>query len=159
MTTLTAQTKEVTSFGPFGLVTSGKLLTGAGAPIELCGRAYGLLVRLLRNEAIAEDALRESEARLVKAEREFRLTLDTIPALACRTRRGGQAHSVAMASLEQEWATHGHFRKDARPTYLLQRAPNAQDRVNDGYYVRKRASEPSMKRAATGSRSDQETTQ
>lgn len=39
----------------------------------------------------AEEALRESEARLAKAERELRLTLDTIPTLAWRTRKDGFA--------------------------------------------------------------------
>jgi PAS domain S-box-containing protein len=39
----------------------------------------------------AEEALRESEARLANAERELRVTLDTIPTLAWRTRADGFA--------------------------------------------------------------------
>jgi PAS domain S-box-containing protein len=90
MTTLTAQAKEVISFGAFSSVASERLLTKDGAPIELNGRAYDLPVTPSRpNEVIAENALRESEARLAKAERELRLTLDTIPALAWRTRPDG----------------------------------------------------------------------
>ena len=59
MMTPTAQTKEVISFGPYSLVASERLLTRDGAPVELNGRAYDLLVTLLSrpNEVISKSDL------------------------------------------------------------------------------------------------------
>lgn len=59
MTLRTAQTKEVISFGPFSVVASERLLTKDGAPVELSGRAYDLLVTLLSrpNEVISKSDL------------------------------------------------------------------------------------------------------
>lgn len=45
----------------------------------------------VEDQKIAEHAVRHSEARLAKAERELRVTLDTIPTLAWRTRADGYA--------------------------------------------------------------------
>jgi len=45
----------------------------------------------VEDQKVAEDALRESETRLAMAERELRLTLDSIPTLAWRTRADGFA--------------------------------------------------------------------
>jgi PAS domain S-box-containing protein len=45
----------------------------------------------VEDQRVAENALRESEARLARAERELRLTLDSIPTLAWRTRADGFA--------------------------------------------------------------------
>src|SRR5438445_6812310 len=41
------QTKEVISFGPFGLIASERLLTREGAPVELSARALDILIALL----------------------------------------------------------------------------------------------------------------
>jgi PAS domain S-box-containing protein len=45
----------------------------------------------IQEQKIAEEALRRSEAQLARAERELRLTLDTIPTLAWRARADGFA--------------------------------------------------------------------
>ena len=47
MMTPTALAREVISFGPFSLVTSERLLTREGAPVNLSARALDVLIALL----------------------------------------------------------------------------------------------------------------
>src|SRR4030081_442190 len=47
MTTTAAQSKEITSFGPFRLVASERLLTKDSVPVELSARAFDILMTLL----------------------------------------------------------------------------------------------------------------
>jgi PAS domain S-box-containing protein len=62
------------------------LLDEAGKAIRWYGVSYDI-----EDRKIVENALRESETRLARAERELRLTLDTIPTLAWRTDPNGSA--------------------------------------------------------------------
>src|SRR5580704_18342000 len=59
MMTPTAPAREVISFGPFSLVTSERLLTREGTPVELSARALDILVALLSrpNEVISKKDL------------------------------------------------------------------------------------------------------
>jgi DNA-binding winged helix-turn-helix (wHTH) protein len=59
MMTPTAPAREVISFGPFSLVTSERLLTREGAPVELSARALDILVALLSrpNEVVSKSDL------------------------------------------------------------------------------------------------------
>src|SRR5260221_4161635 len=59
MMTPAALAREVISFGPFSLVTSERLLTREGAPVELSPRAFDILSALLSNpnEAISKNDL------------------------------------------------------------------------------------------------------
>jgi len=56
---MAVQTKEVISFGSFSLVPSERLLTKAGAPIELSSRALDILIALLSrpNEIMSKNEL------------------------------------------------------------------------------------------------------
>src|SRR5215510_11916234 len=47
MATAAGQTKDGLSFGPFNLLASQRLLTKEGAPVELGGRAFDLLLTLI----------------------------------------------------------------------------------------------------------------
>jgi DNA-binding winged helix-turn-helix (wHTH) protein len=47
MMTRTALAREVISFGPFSLITSERLLTRGGAPVDLSARALDILIALL----------------------------------------------------------------------------------------------------------------
>jgi len=59
MMTPAPQTRDVVSFGPFSLVASERLLTNAGAPVELGGRALDILIALVSrpNEPISKKDL------------------------------------------------------------------------------------------------------
>ena len=59
MMTPPALAREVISFGPFSLVTSERLLTREGAPVELSARALDILVALLSrpNEVVSKNDL------------------------------------------------------------------------------------------------------
>jgi predicted ATPase/DNA-binding winged helix-turn-helix (wHTH) protein len=59
MMTPTAPAREVISFGPFSLVTSERLLTREGTPVELSARALDILVALLSrpNEVVSKSDL------------------------------------------------------------------------------------------------------
>jgi predicted ATPase/DNA-binding winged helix-turn-helix (wHTH) protein len=59
MMTPTALAREVISFGPFSLVTSERLLTREGAPVELSARALDILIALLSrpNEVVSKNDL------------------------------------------------------------------------------------------------------
>ncbi|QJP13834.1 tetratricopeptide repeat protein [Starkeya sp. ORNL1] len=59
MTTAAVQTKDGVSFGPFHLVANERLLTKAGAPVELGARALDLLVVLISapNEVVSKKDL------------------------------------------------------------------------------------------------------
>src|SRR6266550_1704312 len=59
MATAISQAKDVLSFGPFSLVASERLLTRAGAPIELGGRALDILIALISapNEVVSKKDL------------------------------------------------------------------------------------------------------
>ena len=59
MMTATALAREVISFGPFSLVTSERLLTREGAPVELSARALDILIALLSrpNEVVSKTDL------------------------------------------------------------------------------------------------------
>jgi predicted ATPase/DNA-binding winged helix-turn-helix (wHTH) protein len=54
-----AQTKDVMSFGPFSLVSSERLLTRGGAPVELGARALDILIALVSrpNEVVSKKEL------------------------------------------------------------------------------------------------------
>jgi len=54
----------------------------------------------IQDQKLAESALRESEAQLAKAERELRVTLDSIPAMAWRARADGFAEYLNKRSLD-----------------------------------------------------------
>ena len=59
MTTPAAQIEKTISFGPFSLAASERLLTKDGAPVELSGRPYDILLALLSrpNEVISKSDL------------------------------------------------------------------------------------------------------
>lgn len=59
MTTAAVQTKDGVSFGPFHLVANERLLTKAGAPVELGARALDILVVLISapNEVVSKKDL------------------------------------------------------------------------------------------------------
>ena len=59
MMTPAALAKEVISFGPFSLIASERLLTRAGAPVELSARALDILIALLSrpNEVVSKSDL------------------------------------------------------------------------------------------------------
>src|ERR1700682_47382 len=59
MMTPAALAREVISFGPFSLVTSERLLTREGAPVELSARALDILIALLSrpNEVVSKNDL------------------------------------------------------------------------------------------------------
>jgi PAS domain S-box-containing protein len=61
----------------------------------------------VEDQKIAEQALREREAQLAKAERELQLTLDTIPTLAWRTRADGFAEY-----LNKRWLDYTGFSRE-----------------------------------------------
>src|ERR1700742_4463273 len=59
MVTATGQTKDELSFGPFHLVTSERLLTKEGAPVDLGARALDILTVLVStpNEVVSKKDL------------------------------------------------------------------------------------------------------
>ena len=59
MATAIDQTKDVLSFGPFGLVVSERLLTKEGVPVELGARALDILIALISapNEVVSKKDL------------------------------------------------------------------------------------------------------
>jgi predicted ATPase/DNA-binding winged helix-turn-helix (wHTH) protein len=59
MATSIAQTRDVISFGPFRLVTSERLLTREGAPVDVGGRSLDILIALLSsaNEVVSKQDL------------------------------------------------------------------------------------------------------
>ena len=63
----------------------------------------------IEDKKLAEDALRDSEARLAAAERELRLTLDSIPTLAWRTGADGSAEY-----LNKRWLDYTGLSQDRR---------------------------------------------
>ncbi|MEI9924151.1 MAG: PAS domain-containing protein [Bradyrhizobium sp.] len=78
----------------------------------------------VEDQKVAEHALKRSEAQLAKAERELRLTLDSIPALAWRARADGFAEYINKRwldytgfSLEQSlgWEWQAALHPDDRP--------------------------------------------
>jgi predicted ATPase/DNA-binding winged helix-turn-helix (wHTH) protein len=56
MTTPTVQSRDAISFGPFRLIPSARLLTRAGAPMELGGRTLDILIALVSrpNEVVSK---------------------------------------------------------------------------------------------------------
>jgi predicted ATPase/DNA-binding winged helix-turn-helix (wHTH) protein len=59
MATTLSQTKDVLSFGPFNLIPNERLLTKAGAPVGLGGRALDILIALIAtpNEVVSKKDL------------------------------------------------------------------------------------------------------
>jgi predicted ATPase/DNA-binding winged helix-turn-helix (wHTH) protein len=59
MATATSQAKDGLSFGPFNLVVNERLLTRAGTPVELGGRALDILIALISapNEVVSKNDL------------------------------------------------------------------------------------------------------
>jgi PAS domain S-box-containing protein len=78
----------------------------------------------IEDRKIAETALREREAQLASAERELRLTLDSIPALAWRTRADGFAEY-----LNKRWLDYTGFSLEQAQGWDWQVAVHPDDRA------------------------------
>jgi PAS domain S-box-containing protein len=78
----------------------------------------------IEDQKIAENALRHSEAQLANAERELRLTLDTIPTLAWRTRSDGFAEY-----LNKRWLDYTGMTLDQALGWEWQAALHPDDRA------------------------------
>jgi PAS domain S-box-containing protein len=78
----------------------------------------------VEDQKIAEHALKRSEAQLAKAERELRLTLDSIPSLAWRTRADGFAEYI-----NKRWLDYTGFSLEQSLGWEWQAALHPDDRA------------------------------
>ena len=78
----------------------------------------------VEDQKIAEHALKHSEAQLAKAERELRLTLDSIPSLAWRTRADGFAEYI-----NKRWLDYTGFSLEQSLGWEWQAALHPDDRA------------------------------
>jgi PAS domain S-box-containing protein len=111
------------------------LRNGDGDVVAWYAAAYDV-----EDQKRAEDALRQSETQLARAERELRLTLDSIPTLAWRARPDGFAEY-----LNQRWLDYTGLSREQALGWDWQSAIHPDDRqgLHDGWLKMLETEQPS----------------